>query len=108
MLPLNPQPSMTRPGMSSVRTCSTRMSNTFTPFSSRHGMSGMSGLTTGTTPGPSWCGGTGAACGGDGAPLLRRRRRMNVLRVGGLRGGGARNGRQPAQKQTSAGLHANL
>src|SRR5262245_12011757 len=61
MLPLNPQPSMTRPGINSVRTCSTRMSNTFTPFSSRHGMFGTSGLMIGTTPEPNSYGGTGGA-----------------------------------------------
>jgi hypothetical protein len=52
MLPLKPQPSSARPGISSVRTCSTRMSNTLAPCSSRHGMFGVSGLTTGTMSGP--------------------------------------------------------
>src|SRR5262245_27591874 len=61
MLPLNPQRTLTRPGISSVRTCSTRMSNTFTPFSSLHGMFGTSGLMIGTIPEPNSYGGTGAA-----------------------------------------------
>jgi hypothetical protein len=33
---------------------------------------------------------------------------MDVLRVSGLRGSGARNGRHATQKRTSAGLHTNL
>ena len=104
-LPLKPQASTTRPGTNSVRTCSAAISNTFTSSSRRHGMSGTSGVTTGTTPGTKlvWRDGTGGRR--DARRHVPRRGGMLVLSVGVRRRRRPCRRHQTAKKVSSFRIH---
>ena len=93
------------PGRNSVRTCSAAMSKTLTPSSSRQGMSGTSGVITGTTPGPSLSGGTGGAGGAGRVASFAAGGWCTCCARRGLRRCRAGDRRQAAKKVSAFRVH---